>query len=411
MTATDIQTDGRVPSGITITVALAMLLASLGTSIANIALPTLAAAFAAPFGDVQAVVVVYLATLTLAVLAAGWLGDRYGLKPMLIAGLALFAFAALFSALAPTLPLLIGARALQGVGAAFLMTLAMALLRASAPPARLGRAMGLIGTLSALGMALGPALGGVLLPLTGWRGLFWIQLPPTLLALGLAIAVLPGMGRPGATAARVRLGAVLDRPLLANLAINGLVAAVMMATLVVGPFFLGLGLPAAAVGAVMALGPVVSIVGGVPSGRLVDQLGPDRVLMLGLGLLLGGAVLLALLPDWLGVVGYGLAILVLTPGYQLFQAANNTATLMDVAADRRGTVSGLLALSRNLGLVGGASLMGAVFALGVGDGEVARAGPAAIAAGLRLTFGVAAAMMLGALAIARAGRRAASPSA
>lgn len=405
-------TGAPVPVGVALTVALAMLLASLGTSIANIALPTLATAFAAPFGDVQAVVVAYLATLTFAVLVAGRLGDRYGLRPMLIVGLALFALAALFSAVAPSLPLLVGARALQGVGAAFLMTLAMALMRAAAPAARLGRSMGLLGTLSALGTALGPALGGVLLPLTGWRGLFWIQLPPTLLALGLAVLALRG-ARAGAVrpaaAATIGFWGSLDRRLMVNLGINALVAAVMMATLMVGPFYLALGLrlPAAAIGGVMAIGPVLSILGGVPAGRLVDHLGPNRVLMLGLGLLFGGAMMLALLPDKLGVTGYGLAVLVLTPGYQFFQAANNTATLKDVAADRRGTVSGLLALSRNLGLIGGASVMGAVFASGVGDADPTRAGPAAIAAGMRSTFVAAAGLMLVALAMAALDRRAA----
>lgn len=71
---------GRAAWGITVTLALAMLLASLGTSIANIALPTLAEVFRAPFGQVQAVVVAYLATLTITVVIAGRLGDLHGLK-------------------------------------------------------------------------------------------------------------------------------------------------------------------------------------------------------------------------------------------------------------------------------------------------------------------------------------------
>ena len=161
----------------TLALALATLLASLGTSIANIALPTLAAAFSAPFAQVQAVVVAYLAGLTVSVLIAGRLGDRHGLKPMLAAGLVIFAGASLLCAVAPGLWLLIGARMLQGIGAAFLMTLALALMRQSASAARIGRAMGLLGTASALGTALGPPLGGLLIPLAGWRGLFWVQVP------------------------------------------------------------------------------------------------------------------------------------------------------------------------------------------------------------------------------------------
>jgi len=386
---------------ITATLALATLLAALGTSIANIALPTLAAAFAAPFAQVQGVVVAYLAALTISVIVAGRLGDRHGLKPMLVAGLVLFAVASLLCALAPTLGLLIAARALQGVGAAFLMTLSMVLMRQTAGAAHLGRAMGLLGTMSALGTALGPSLGGLLLPLTGWRGVFWLQLPLAVIALFLAVVALPGMPRKPASSAPGLLS-VLNRPLAAGLVVNILVAAVMMTTLVVGPFYLslGLGLTATMVGFVMAIGPVVSIVSGVPSGRLVDAWGAGLVLAVGLVLLAAGALLLAVLPDRLGVSGYVMAIVVLTPGYQLFQAANNTAALMDVPADRRGSVSGLLALSRNVGLIAGASLMGAVFAWGVGTDDFSRASVAAFGTGVRLTFLLAGGLMLVAIGLA-----------
>lgn len=400
----------KAQAGITITLALAMLLAAFGTSIANIALPALAEAFSAPFAQVQAVVVAYLAALTVCVLIAGRLGDRCGLKPMLVAGLALFAVASLLCAVAPNLSLLIAARALQGMGAAFLMTLAMALMRQTANEARVGRAMGMLGTVSALGTALGPSLGGLLIPVTGWRGIFWVQVPLAALTLILAIITLPAEPvRERAPA--IRLRSVMTRNLAPNLLVNILVAAVMMTTLVVGPFYLsiGLGLTAAQVGFVMALGPVISIFSGVPSGRLVDAWGTDRVLAGGLALLATGALLLSFLPDGIGVAGYVLAIVVLTPGYQLFQAANNTAALANISRDRQGTASGLLGLSRNIGLIAGASAMGAVFAFGVGTEELTRATPLAIASGMRFTFLLAGAMMLAAIAVA-VGHRQAAPA-
>lgn len=391
----------RTPLGITITLALSMLLASLGTSIANIALPTLAKAFSAPFGEVQAVVVVYLAALTISVVIAGRLGDRHGLKPMLIVGLALFSVASLLCGMATNLRLLIGARALQGIGAAFLMALSMALMRQTASEARIGRAMGLLGTVSALGTALGPSLGGLLIGVTGWRGIFWVQFPLAAIALILAFATLPD--RPGRGKERsAPLWSVLDRRLAPNLLVNVLVAAVMMATLVVGPFYLGLGLGLTdtQVGFVMAIGPVISIVCGVPSGRLVDTRGSRSMLAIGLALLAAGAVLLAILPNRIGVAGYVLSVIVLTPGYQLFQAANNTAALTDISAERRGMVSGLLSLSRNIGLIAGASFMGAVFASGVGTNDFIHAPPAAIAAGMQLTFLIASGMMVVAIGVA-----------
>ena len=387
-------------AAVTATLALVLLLAALGTSIANIALPTLSTAFAAPFAAVQAVVVAYLATLTLSVMIAGRLGDRYGLKPMLVAGLALFAAAAVLASLAPTLLILVGARALQGVGAAFLMTLAMALMRQTAGETRIGRAMGLLGTVSALGTALGPSLGGFLIPLAGWRGIFLVQIPLSLLALLLAATVLPRQGAGASAPASIRPAAIAQ-DMMPNLFVNLLVAAVMMTTLVVGPFYLGggLGLDAGAVGLTMTVGPAISILSGVPSGRLVDRLGSRPVLLLGLTLLTAGALLLAIAPNPIGVAGYVLAIGILTPGYQLFQAANNTAALADVPPDRRGMVAGALTLSRNLGLIAGASLMGTVFAAGIGTGSPIEASPAAIAAGMRLTFVVAGLMMLAALAV------------
>ncbi|MDR6954974.1 MFS family permease [Ancylobacter sp. 3268] len=398
----------KAQAGIAVTLALAMLLAALGTSIANIALPALAEAFSAPFAQVQAVVVAYLGALTVCVVIAGRLGDRCGLKPMLVAGLAVFAVASVLCAVAPNLPLLIGARALQGLGSAFLMTLAMALMRQTASEARVGRAMGLLGTVSALGTALGPSLGGLLIPVAGWRGIFWVQVPLAALALILAITMLPPEPVKERAPA-VRLRSVMNRNLAPNLLVNIVVAAVMMTTLVVGPFYLsvGLGLGAPQVGLVMAVGPVISIFSGVPSGRLVDAWGSNRMLAVGLSLLATGALLLAFLPNGIGVAGYVLSIIVLTPGYQLFQAANNTAALADISKDRRGTISGLLSLSRNIGLIAGASAMGAVFAFGVGTEEFARATPLAIASGMRLTFLLAGAMMLAAIAVTIGHRRSA----
>ncbi len=85
--------------------------------------------------------------------------------------------------------------------------------------------------------------------------------------------------------------------------------------------------------------------------------------MVGLTAMAAGSVALSVLPAMFGVAGYVAAIAILTPGYQLFQAANNTAVMMDVQPDQRGVMSGMLSLSRNLGLITGASLMGAVFAL------------------------------------------------
>ncbi|MEI7178308.1 MFS transporter [Pectobacterium carotovorum] len=388
--------------GITLTLALAILSASLGTSIANIALPTLTAVFSAPFAQVQAVVIAYLAAMALSVVIAGRLGDRYGLKPVFITGLGLFAIASLLCAIAPQLWQLIAARAFQGIGAAFLMTLGMALLRQTAGEKHVGRAMGIVGTVSALGTALGPSVGGFLLAIAGWRSLFWIQIPLVTIVLFMAFTLLPAT--PVKEKASLSGGLSLrNTTLLPNLTINAAVTAVIMTTLIVGPYYLGLGLglKETLVGLVMAIGPAVATFSGIPSGRLVDTWGFRRALTAGLSLVVTGTFMLAILPNLLGVTGYILAIIVLTPGYQLFQAANNTATLAEVPGNQRGTVSGLLNLSRNIGLIAGASIMGQVFALGVGTEDFTHAAPASLANGMQLTFFLAGGMVLVAIAFTR----------
>jgi MFS family permease len=180
-----------------------------------------------------------------------------------------------------------------------------------------------------------------------------------------------------------------------------LVTTVVMATMVVGPFYLSgaLALNAASVGLAMSTGPLVAALAGVPAGRWVDRLGTYRASTTGLIAMLTGACILPALPMAFGVPGYILPLAVITAGYALFQAANNTAVMLDIEAQQRGVVSGLLGLSRNLGLITGASVMGAVFAFGTASDDILQAQPEAIAQGMRLTFAVAAGLILVALVL------------
>ncbi len=442
---------------------LSMLLPSLGVSVANVALPTLAQAFAAPFQAVQWIALAYLLAITTLIVSVGRLGDLAGRRRLLLAGILLFTAASVLCAAAPSLWLLIGARAAQGLGAAILMALTMAFVGETVPKARIGSAMGLLGTMSAVGTALGPSLGGALIALLGWRSIFLVNLPlgilafilvrrflpvdragpktakvrfdrlgTLLLALSLAayaLAMTIGRGSFGAfnlallaaaalgaglfvlaerkaAAPLIRLAMFRDPVLSASLAMSLLVSTVIMATLVVGPFYLAraLGLGAAAVGAVMSVGPIVAALTGVPAGRIVDRFGTQAMTVLGLAGMAGGCALLALLPAGFGIAGYIVPLVAITAGYALFQAANNTAVMAEIRADQRGVVSGMLNLSRNLGLVTGASVLGAVFALAAQATDIATAAPDAVAAGMRMTFGVGAGLIAVALGVAAAGR-------
>jgi MFS family permease len=132
----------------------------------------------------------------------------------------------------------------------------------------------------------------------------------------------------------------------------------------------------------------------------VDRFGAQRMAVGGLAGMVAGCSALAMSPAALGIAGYVIPIAILTASYALFQAANNTAVMADVSADQRGVISGMLNLSRNLGLITGASAMGAVFAVASRAGDFMTAGPDAVAIGMRVTFAVAAALVAVALVLA-----------
>src|SRR2546429_416617 len=117
---------------------VSMLLSSLGTSIANVGLPTLALAFNASFGEVQWIVLAYLLAITTLIVSVGRLGDVTGRRRLLLAGIGLFAVASLLCGVAPTLSLLIAARAVPGLGAAVMMAPTIAFFGGTVPKARTG---------------------------------------------------------------------------------------------------------------------------------------------------------------------------------------------------------------------------------------------------------------------------------
>ncbi len=372
--------------------ALSMLLSSVGVSIPNVALPTLARAFSSSLPEVQWVITAYLLAVTALIVGIGALGDALGRKKVLLVGISVFTFSAALCAFAPTLGFLIAARALQGIGAAALMGLTVASVNEVTPRSRLGRAMGLLGTMSAVGTAAGPSLGGLLVAWLGWRSVFLAMIPLGALAFVLAYRHVPASG----PASEKEQGA---RPLdfgglfpglAGSLAMNSLVSAVMMSTLVVGPFYLSrtLNLPPAIVGLVMSVGPLTSALTGHLAGRFVDRFGARNATIAGLIEVGVGAVAMAWLPRYLGVSGYVISAVLLSPGYQAFQAANQAEVMSKAPLERRGVASGLLSLSRNLGLTAGASVMGIVFHRN----------------GMTVTFSLAAVLTTVALSIALVGK-------
>ncbi|MDR8363705.1 MFS transporter [Pseudomonas sp. JL3] len=438
---------------------LSMLMPSLDTSIANAGLPTLAEVFDASFQQVQWIVLAYLLAITTLIVSVGRLGDIVGRRRLLLTGIGIFTLSSLACGVAPSLGSLVGARAVQGLGAAIMLALTVAFVGETVPKAQTGSAMGLLGTMSAIGTTLGPSLGGMLIAGIGWQAIFLLNVPLGILNIWLAYRYLPadarrakarwvGFDKAGTLLLGVTLGAYalamtighgdfgllniallltavfgagffivvearVASPLIklalfrepglsASLAMSTLVSTVMMATLVVGPFYLSgaLGLGTALVGLALSVGPLVAALTGMPAGRLVDRFGTRRMTLVGLVAMALGTGALSMMPAGLGILGYLAPIAVITASYALFQAANNTAIMTDIHPDQRGVIAGMLSLSRNLGLITGASVMGAVFAFASATANITTASPAAIANGMRITFAVAVVLIVLALVVA-----------
>lgn len=436
---------------------LAMLMASLDTSIVNASLPTFAQSFDAPFGYVQWIILSYLITITALMIAAGRLGDILGRKKILLIGIGIFTGASVLCGVAPNLWFLIIARMLQGVGGAAMMALTVGVAADIVSRERAGTVMGLLGTMSAVGTTMGPALGGLLTAVADWRAIFLINVPFGIIAIALAKRFLPAdptsdlpadvpvkFEKSGplllglalgmfslsmTTEAGLTLAALMlllsfvgiwffialqrtsasplldlsilrDKSLSGSLVMSALVATVMMSTLVVGPFYLSrvLGLPIYLAGFVLSCGPLIAAISGVPSGRFVDRLGSRRMTFAGLTAIALGLASAVAMPIGAGIAGYIVPIGLATSGYALFQSANNTAVMAKVSKENRGVIAGMLSLSRNLGLITGASVMGAVFALSVGsDPNLAAANT--LSAGFRSTLALAAAIVLCAISV------------
>jgi EmrB/QacA subfamily drug resistance transporter len=151
------------------------------------ALPSLRRSLHAPLTTLDWTINAYTLTFAVLMMTAARLGDRWGRRPVYAAGLLLFTAASAACALAPDAGTLVAARAVQGVGAAVLMPLALALLNAAFPAGRRGWAMGVYGSVTGLATVLGPVLGGVVTQALSWSWIFWINVP---VGLATAVAVL-----------------------------------------------------------------------------------------------------------------------------------------------------------------------------------------------------------------------------
>lgn len=434
--------------------AMALLMTGLDTSIANTSLPQLAHAYGATFASAQWIVLAYLVTVTSLTVVAGRAGDVLGRRRVFLAGLALFTLTSLCCSLAQSLSWLIAARAVQGACAAASMALSYALV-GDVPSVSAEKTMGRLAAMSAVGTTLGPAVGSVVGHVAP-GAIFLVNVPLGALAFALALRYVPEKA-PCARAAvsfdalgtlllslsllayalsltrgplwqplnvALLLGAMVGAagflivesravsPLVpvamirnsafsVSLAASAIVATVVTATLIVGPFYLthALGLGRASAGLILSVGPAAAATTASVAGYLVARQGVSRTAVVGLSVMALGGALLALPPVSAATASFAVPLVVLTSGYAVFQTANNTAALADAGTHRRGVAAGLLALSRNFGQITGAAVLGSVFLHASGANVLSTASPDNIAHGMHTTFAVATSLVVVALAL------------
>jgi DHA2 family multidrug resistance protein-like MFS transporter len=383
-----------------------MALAVLDAGLVNVALPVMARALRTTPGGAVLVVTAYQAALLMALLPCGALGERYGHRAVFAAGVAVFSAASLLCALAPSLPWLVAARFVQGLGAAAIMALGVALLRFTLSSDRLGAAIGWNATTVALCSAAGPALGALVLSRLDWPWLFLLNLP---LGAGVLLAAraLPPTARRGqavdgvsvllhaaafaALIAGVELASV--RPMVGGLLIAAATLALValvrrerlkpgplipldllrrrgfrisaiasiccfagqMAALVALPFHLHrMGLSSLETGLFLTIWPVSVAATALTLGRLADRMSTAWLCAAGGALLalgLAGAAVLS--PQ--GEVGLLVPLLAACgAGFGLFQTANNRNLFLSAPPERSGAAGGLQGTARLIGQTSGA---------------------------------------------------------
>ncbi len=407
-----------------LTVALAVAMSVLDTAIANVALPTIAADVrTSPAASIW-VVNAYQLAVTVSLLPLASLGELYGYRRVYQIGLAVFTFASFACALSSSLAALTAARILQGLGAAGIMSVNGALIRAIYPRRQLGRGIGLNAMVVAVSSAAGPAIAAAILSLASWPWLFAVNVPIGMVALaiaawslpgnprragsfdytgaalsalslGLLVAAIDGLGRgedrwieAGELALAAAAGVLLVRRQLAveapllpidllrlpvfRLSIATSVCSFVAQTLayVSLPFLLQetLGHGVAATGLLMTAWPLTTAMAAPIAGRLADRVPSGLLGGLGLVMLAVGLGLLATMPAGPATLDIVWRMAVCGLGFGVFQTPNNRTIITSAPPERSGGASGMLATARLLGQTTGAATVALIFGLYAGGG-------------------------------------------
>ncbi|MEJ0020272.1 MAG: MFS transporter [Acetobacteraceae bacterium] len=420
-------------------VAIAVSMAVLVTSIANIALPTIAHDLDATPAESIWVVNAYQLAVTVSLLPFSSIGDIYGHRRVYVWGLAVYAAASLVCALAPSLPVLVIGRVLQGFGGAGIMSVNGALVRFIYPRAALGRAIGFNAMVVAASSAAGPSVAAAVMSVASWPWLFAMQVPAGIVALwlahrflpqtplaghpfdplsavlnaitlGLFISALDGIGR-GQTAITVGLEFLVSvlvgwvfvhrqyslaapmlpvdlfrRPVFALSVATAICAhAAQLIAFIALPFYFQYvsGLSPIEIGVLITPWPAALVVMAPIAGRLADRYSAGLLGGTGLTIMTLGLLLVLFLPPRPAALDVAWRLAICGIGFGFFQSPNNRLMIASAPRDRAGAGSGMLSTSRLIGQTTGSALVALVFGLTHG-------GPDAIELGTKLAIGMAA---------------------
>ncbi|HUZ35139.1 MAG TPA: DHA2 family efflux MFS transporter permease subunit [Streptosporangiaceae bacterium] len=424
----------KAPWLVVAAVCIGAFMGQLDASIVTLAFPTLRHDFSAPLASVQWVGQAYLLVLIGLLTAVGRYADMAGRKLLYTYGFVIFIIGSSLCGLAPSLPALVGFRVLQGVGAAMLQANSVAIIAGAVPRERLGRAIGVQGGAQALGLALGPAAGGLLISLGGWRLIFFVNVPVGLIGTVLAWFLIPrsrhlaararfdwaGLGiflpatcalllaisygdhdgwaslpiTGGFTVAVLLLAAFIVRerrapapmldlsllrrvPFTAGIASGLLSYLVLFGILTVVPFYLEIALhaPPASAGLQLLVVPLGVGLTAPIAGRLADRVGA-RPLTVG-GMTVTALMLIVTTLVHAHPMVFLLALAAAGIGLGAFTPPNNAAIMGAAPPHQTGMASGILNMTRGLGTSLGLALAGLAYTIGASAGEATPAGAAA----------------------------------
>lgn len=399
-------------------VMLGTFMAPLDASIVNTVLPTITDLFQADISIAQWVPTVYLLTICCLILVWGRLGDVIGYRRVFLTGLAAFVVTSMLCGLSLNVWMLIVFRALQGLSASMVMAVGFAIITTAFPARERGKAMGVYAIAIAVGLASGPTLGGLIAQNLSWRYVFFINVPVGIAALFWGFRVIPrGVTKPGqrldwggALAGLVFLLCVLmyanrgqdwgwSSPLSLGVLSIGIASGVVFvwlerslaqpmlnlslfknrvfslaslssllnfmalyALVFLTPFFLMFVLryDVQKVGLVMAASPVVTLCVAPFSGAASDRLGTRFFAVTGMSVAAAGVFLMADLSASSSATDVAWRLAVVGLGSGMFQSPNNSTVMGSVPPQYLGIASGVLAAMRNVGMVLGIGVAGAV---------------------------------------------------